>query len=345
MLKTMKASVLRRFHEPLSIEEKPIPICGPNEVLVKVMASGLCLTDCHIQEGIIRSVKLPYTPGHEMAGVVTSMGKCVPKDALHIGQHVICGIDVTCGECSLCRSDRENLCRKRVRVGFERDGSHAEYAVVPYTNLFPIADHIPFDQAAIIPDAVACMWHAIKDQGQVSTGSKVLVYGCGALGLQGVQLAKCLDAVVYASARTQEKLDLALRFGADATINTREKDLINEIDRLTDGEMCDVIFDLVGCADTLDLLLKCLRPGGKIVALAYAEENFLINCQEVVIKEKEIIGIRGSTTDNLRESIRLVEEGKIVPYVSKHFKLEEINEALDYLRSSKSLGRSVLTFD
>lgn len=342
---TMKASVLRRFHAPLSIEEKPIPVCGPGEALVKIMASGLCLTDCHIQEGIIQSVQLPYTPGHEMAGVVAALGEGVPEGVLHIGQHVVCGIDITCGECSLCRMGRENLCRKRIRVGFERDGSHAEYAVVPYTNLFPIADHIPFDQAAIIPDAVACMWHAIKDQGQVSAGCRTLMYGCGALGLQGVQLAKCLDAEVYASARTQAKLDLALEFGADAVINTREKDLVKEIDALTGGEMCDVIFDLVGCADTLNLLLKCLRPGGKIVALAYAEENFLLHCQETVIKEKEIIGIRGSTTANLRESIHLVEEGRIVPYVSRHFKLDEINEALDYLRSSKSLGRSVIVFD
>lgn len=342
---TMKAAILREFHQPLSVEEKPMPTPGPGEVLVKIMASGLCLTDCHIQEGIIKSVKLPYTPGHEMAGVVAQLGEGVPEGALTVGQHVVCGIDITCGECALCRMGRENLCRKRIRVGFERDGSHAEWSVVPYTNLHPIADHIPFDQAAIIPDAVACMWHAIKDQGQVGPGCKTLMYGCGALGLQGVQLAKCLDAVVYASARTQAKLDLATQFGADAVINTREKDLIEEIDRLTDGEMCDVIFDLVGNADTLNLLLKCLRPGGKIVALAYAVENFLINCQETVIKEKEIIGIRGSTTENLCESIRLVEEGKIIPYVSKHFKLDEINDALDYLRASQSLGRSVLVFE
>lgn len=342
---TMRAAVLREFHQPLSVEELSMPVPGPDEVLVKVMASGLCLTDAHIQEGIIKSVRLPYTPGHEMAGVVARLGENVRNQGLVIGQHVVCGIDITCGTCALCRSGRENLCLKRVRIGFERDGSHAEYAVVPYTNLFPIREDVPFDQAAIIPDAVACMLHAIKDQGQVGPGSQVLFYGTGALGLQGVQIAKCLGARVYASARTQAKLDKASEFGADGIINTRENDLTEEIARLTGGDMCDVVFDLVGQADTLNMLLHCIRSGGKIVALAYAEENFFINCQETVIKEKEIIGIRGSTTANLREAIDMVEKRQIVPYVSKHFRLEEINAALDELRASRSLGRSVLVME
>ena len=342
--KTMRAAVLKAFHEPLVVEELPLPEPDPDEVLVKVMASGLCLTDVHIQEGIVKSVRLPYTPGHEMAGIVVKLGQNVQDKGLYIGQHVVCGIDITCGKCPLCRMGRENLCVNRIRIGFERDGSHREYAVVPYTNLFPIDERIPFDQAAVIPDAVACMLHGIKDQGKVTKGTRVLFHGTGALGLQGVQIAKWLGAEVYACARTQEKLDKALSFGADAVINTREKDLQQELDRLTDGEMCDVVFDLVGQTDTLDMLLRCIRPGGKIVALAYAVEKFFINSQELVIKEKEVIGVRGSTTENLRESIRLVEEGKIVPYVSRHYRLEEINQALDDLRASKSIGRSVIMF-
>ena len=138
---------------------------------------------------------------------------------------MVCGIDITCGTCSLCASGRENLCRKRVRVGFERNGSHEEYAVVPYTNLFPIAEEIPFDQAAIIPDAVACMYHSIRYQGKVKAGHRVLFYGSGALGIQGVQIAKGLGAVVFAAARTQAKLDKAVSFGADYVINTKEKEL------------------------------------------------------------------------------------------------------------------------
>ncbi len=342
--KTMRAARLKAFHQPLVVEEVPMPVPGPDEALVKVMSSGLCLTDVHIQEGIIKSVHVPYTPGHEMAGVVVQLGRNVQHKEIRIGQHVVCGIDITCGECPLCRAGRENLCLHRIRIGFERNGSHAEYAVVPYTNLFPIDEKIPFEQAAIIPDAVACMLHAIKDQGQVGKGTRVLFYGTGALGLQGVQIAKWLGAEVYASARTQAKLDKAAELGADVVINTREKDLIEALNELTCGEMCDVVFDLVGQEDTLDMLLQCIRPGGKIIALAYAVEKFFINSQETVIKEKEIIGVRGSTTENLRESIRLVEEGKVIPYISRRYQLDEINQALDDLKASKSIGRSVITF-
>lgn len=340
--RVMKAAVLENFHQPLQIREMPIPVPGSNEVLVQVMASGLCLTDTHIQDGIIASVRLPYIPGHEMAGVVVQIGENPVNASLVPGQHVVCGIDITCGRCTLCTSGRPNLCLERVRIGFERNGSHAEYALVPSENLFPIADHIPFDQACIIPDAVACMYHAIFTQGQVAQGSKVLIHGVGALGLQGVQLAKLAGATVYAAARTHAKLDQALRFGADQVIPTREKDLVASLDEMTQGEMCDVAFDLVGNADSLDLLLRCIRPGGKIIALAYAEDAFSVPCQELVIKEKEILGLRGSTPDELRASIRLVEEGKILPYVSSHFRLEEINQALDFLRAAKGIGRSVI---
>lgn len=341
----MRAAVLKEFRRPLVIEEQEIPTPAPDEVLVKVMASGLCLTDVHIQEGIIGTVRLPYTPGHEMAGIVCELGEAVPEQRLRVGQHVVCGIDITCGECALCRIGRRNLCRQRVRIGFERNGSHAEYAVVPYANLFPIDDRVPFDQAAIIPDAVACMLHAIADQGRIQPGDRVLIYGCGALGLQAVQIAKRFGAKVFAAARTQAKLDMALELGADAGINTARKNLTAELERLTGGEMMDSVFDLVGNEDTLDMLLRCIRPGGKIVALAYAFDRFWINCQETVIKEKEIIGVRGSTQQNLLDSIRMVERGEIVPVVTRHFRLEEINEALAFLRESKGLGRSVLTFE
>lgn len=345
MVEKMKAAVLKEFHKPIVVEEIAIPELKKDEVLVKVMASGLCLSDVHIQEGVIASVKLPYTPGHEMAGIVWKLGDDVQDKGLKVGQHVVCGIDITCSKCTLCRSGRENLCRQRVRVGFERDGSHAQYAAVPYTNLRCIADDIPFEQAAIIPDAVACMYHAIKHQGQVKAGDKVLFYGAGALGLQGVQIAKYLGATVYASARTQAKLDKAVEFGADSVINIRQQNLYDELDRLSQGEQCDVVFDLVGNMDTIDELLKCLRPGGKVVALAYAVDHFTVNCQELVIKEKEVIGIRGSTTQDLIDCIRLVEEKKIVPYVSARYELEQINDALECLKNCQSLGRSVILFE
>ena len=258
----------------------------------------------------------------------------------------MCGwIDVVCHTCMMCRMGRENLCLNRVRIGFERNGSHAEYVAIPAENVMPIGENIPWPSAAVIPDAVACMYNAIKVQGKVKAGDKLLLAGMGALGIQGVQIAKYLGAAVYASGRTEAKLELARKFGADGTVNTREQNLQEEISRLTGGELCDVAVDLIGTDSSIDELLRCVRPGGKVIAAAYAADTFTVNFQEVVIKEKEIIGIRGASPQALREAIGLVEKGVIDPYVCKTWKIDEVNEAINALRGFKNLARTAFTFE
>lgn len=278
-----------------------------------------------------------------MAGIVWELGENVT--GLEKGQHVVAAIDVICGKCRFCRTGQTHLCRSLKRIGFELNGSHEEYAVVPKDNLFPIDESIPFEQAAVIPDAVVCMYHAIKDKGQVTAGDKVLILGVGGLGLQGIQIAKHFGAEVYATSRQDKKLELAKEFGANVVINTSKCDLKEEINKITDGEQCDVIFDNIGIKSSIEDSLKMLRPGGKIIAVGYSDPEFEANYQEVVIKEKEIIGIRGSSRQNLVEAIKMVEKGIVKPYIYKTYKLEEINEALDQLRHGGSLGRTVVVFD
>lgn len=339
----MKAAVLRNFHQDLSIEEVDIPEPGYGEVLVKVRASGLCASDLHIIDGILPTVKLNYIPGHEMAGEVFKLGEGVTQ--WEIGQHVVTSIDVTCGHCKACLRGHSNRCRELKRIGFELNGSHEEYAVVPQNNLFSISDDIPFEQAAIIPDAVACMYHAIKNIGEVTAGDKVLFLGVGGLGLQGIQIAKAFGAEVYATSRQDKKLELATQFKADAVINTAKQDLAEEIMKITNGEQCDVIFDNIGIQGSVDDCLKLVRPGGKVVVVGYNDPEFTANYQELVIKEKEILGIRGSTKQDLVESIQMIEKGIITPYIYKTYKLEEINLALASLRDGETLGRTVVVFD
>ncbi|MGM9521156.1 MAG: alcohol dehydrogenase catalytic domain-containing protein [Oscillospiraceae bacterium] len=341
--KTMKAAVLKNFHEPFVVEELPIPKPKAGEVLVKVKASGLCLTDVHIQDGVLKTVKPPYTPGHELAGIVVELGEGVTN--VKVGQHMCGWIDVVCHECAMCRMGRENLCLNRVRIGFERDGSHAEYVAIPAENVMPIAEDVPWPNAAVIPDAVACMYNAVAVQGKVKEGDRVLIAGMGALGVQGVQIAKHLGAKVYVSGRTPAKLDLALKFGADGVVNTREEKLQDGIERLTDGQLCDVTVDLIGTSSSIDEQLKCLRPGGKVIAAAYAADTFTVNYQEVVLKEKEIIGMRGSTPRALKEAIRLVEQKVIDPHVCKYWSIDEVNEAIDALRNFKNLSRTAFVFE
>lgn len=339
----MKAAVLKNFGKPLVIEERPIPEPGPGEVLVKVMASGLCVSDIHIQDGIIGTVRLPYTPGHELAGIIAEVGPGVTR--VKTGDHVTAAIDIICGHCRYCRTGRTNLCTSLVRIGFERDGSHEEYCVIPEDNAFKVADWIPFEQVTGFPDAVGCMYNAIKNRAKVKPGDRVLILGTGGLGMNAIQLAKVFGAEVYATSRQPEKLRISLEMGADAAINTREKDLYEEIVRLTGGGMCDVVIDNIGIKGSINDALKLVCPGGKVIVTGYNDPYFEADYQDVMKFEKEIIGMRGMTRQDLAEVIRLVETKKVVPYVYKTIPFEKINEGMQMLRDGSAKGRVVLLMD
>ena len=336
----MKAAVLRQFGQPLILEDRPIPVPGPHEVLVKVKASGLCVSDIHIQEGMIGSVRLPYTPGHEMAGVIAETGEGVTR--VRVGDHVVGAIDMTCGTCRHCLSGRSNLCRNLVRIGFERDGSHEEYCVIPEDNAFKIDRRVPFDQMTSITDAVGCMYNAVKNRAGVRPGDRVLILGTGGLGMNAIQIAKIFGAEVYATSRQQDKLDISLKMGADAVINTKEQNLHEEILRLTGGEMCDVVIDNIGIRSSVNDSLKLVCAGGKVIVAGYNDPLFESDFQDVMKYEKEILGIRGMTKKDLAEVIQLVEKGKIVPFIYRTIPFEEINAGLEMLRSGEAKGRVVL---
>ena len=336
----MHAAVLENFNTDFVIKEFPIPAIGPEDVLLNVLASGLCGTDIHIQEGKIPTVKVPVIPGHETAGEVVEIGSAVR--GIEVGDHVIVAIDVICGKCRFCLTGHENLCINLTRIGFERDGGHAEYLAVPAQVVHKIDRRVSPEEAAIIPDAVACMYHAFKHQGDVRPGDRVCILGLGGLGFQGIQIAHLFGADVYVTSRQPEKLAMAEKFGADASINTGKFDLFSEIKKITRGEMCDVVFDNIGIQSSIQQALDICRPGGKAVIVGYVDPTFTANYQDTMKKEKQILGMRGSTRQDLIESIHFVETGIIKPYIYKKYKLTEINEAIADLKNGKSLGRTVL---
>jgi 2-desacetyl-2-hydroxyethyl bacteriochlorophyllide A dehydrogenase len=342
MNKTMKAAVLEQFHHDLKIKEIPIPVPGPGEVLVKVRASGLCGTDLHIQEGRLPTVRLPYVPGHETAGEVWETGEGVT--GFNKGDRVVVAIDILCNTCRFCTTGRGNLCSNLIRLGFERNGGHEEYMVAPAANLLKTGSNVPFEKAAVIPDAVACMYHAIKNKGQVRATDRICILGLGGLGFQGIQIAKHFGAEIFCTSRNDEKLGIAKEYGADHVINTSRENLYDAVKDITSGEMCDVVFDNIGIGSSIQTSLDICRPGGKVVMVGYTEDIFHAELQSTALKEKEIIGIRGSNRRDLVETIRLVEKGIIDPFIYKTYTLDEINLAMEDLKKGKSLGRTVIVF-
>lgn len=342
MKPTMRAAVLRQYNQPLIIEEKEIPTPGPGEVLVKVKASGLCVSDLHIQDGKIPTVKLPYTPGHELAGIIVAVGEGVAPE--RIGEHISGAIDIVCNECEYCRSGRTNLCRKLVRIGFERDGAHGEYCVIPARNAFAVDPDIPFEQITGIPDAVGCMYNGLKNQAKLGVGQTLLILGVGGLGMNAIQIAKLMGAKVIATSRKRDKLDIARQMGADAVIDTSCENLQDRVMELTGSRGVDVALDNIGTDWSIDQGIYSVCPGGKVLVCGYISEEFHVNYQEIMKFEKEILGMRGMTRRDMAEVIQLVNEKKIIPYVYKTVPFEQINEALELLRQGLAKGRVVLTF-
>jgi propanol-preferring alcohol dehydrogenase len=338
----MRAVVISRYGGSLEATTRPIPRAMPGEVLVRVRASGLCSTDLHLLSGRQPLGDLPRIVGHELAGDVVEVGAGVTE--WRSGDRVTAAIDVTCGRCRHCLSGNTQRCRTMTRIGFERDGGHADYVAVPAANLVALPTEISYEAAAILPDAVACMYHSLVHQGGVGLGQRVLILGVGGLGIHGVQIAKSAGADVLATSRRPQRLALAARYGAVA-VDTERESLQAAVAMLTDGEGVDVVVDNIGTRESVRQGLAHLRPGGKLLVVAYVDETFEIPSLPLFKTEQQIIGCRGSTKQELIEVVELVRTGRITPVLGASYPLGRIGEAATRLESGDLTGRIWLNRD
>ena len=340
MSDTMRAVVIASYGGSLQATRRPLPRPGPGEVLVRVRASGLCSTDLHLLSGRQPLGELPRIVGHELAGDVVELGDGVTQ--WRTGERVTAAIDVTCGHCRHCLRGATQLCRAMRRIGFERDGGHADYVAVPAANLVALPDEIAYEAAAILPDAVACMYHSLIHQGGVGLGQRILILGVGGLGIHGVQIARSAGAAVLATSRQPQRVALAERYGA-VGVNTADEPLEAAVARFTDGEGVDVVVDNIGNRASVRQGLKVLRPGGKFLVVAYLDESFEVPSIPLFKTEQQIIGCRGSTRQDLIDVVRLVRTGQVTPVLGASYPLEQIGDAVARLESGDLVGRIWLT--
>ncbi len=336
----MRAVVVARYGGALELMERPLPRPAPNEVLLRVRASGLCSTDLHLLQGRMPLGGLPRIVGHEIAGEIVQVGAAT-RD-WKIGDRAVVAIDVVCGKCRHCLTGETQRCTAMLRIGFERDGGHAEYVAVPASNLVVIPRELADDAAAILPDAVACMYHSLICQGKVGVGQKVLILGVGGLGIHGVQIARIAGADVLATSRRAERLKIAEQFGA-LPVNPATQSLKEIVAEFTRGEGVDVVVDNIGTRASVREGLALLRPGGKFLVIAYLDESFEIPSLPLFKTEQEIIGCRGSTKQDLTQVVQLVQSGRLQPIVGARYPLAEIGAAVARLERGDLIGRIVLT--
>lgn len=339
----MKGMMLKEYGQRFAMVELDQSPLGPTDVLLKVKACGICGTDVKIRDGLVAApiVVLPHVPGHEVAGEVVEAG-CDVAD-FHPGDRVTVYCYITCGECVHCRTGRENLCLNLKRLGFEVYGGFADYLVVGARQLLHVGPDMPFEQAAVLGDAVAVPYHAIRQQAKAQVGDRLLIVGLGGLGIHAVQIAKAAGAEIIAADIRHEKLDLAREYGADHVLDPRQGDPLSTVLELTDGIGVDAVIENVGSAESIAWTLPATKNGGKLVIVGYSPgKPFPCDSMGMHYHEWEILGSRLSTKQDLAEVIDLVQRGLIKPLVTRQFPLEAINEALEELARDEILGRAVI---
>jgi 2-desacetyl-2-hydroxyethyl bacteriochlorophyllide A dehydrogenase len=339
----MKGFVLRGFGEEMALETLPDPAPGPRDIVLRVLSLGLCYTDVKILRGLIPApyVKLPHTLGHEIAGEIVALGPEV-RD-LRVGDRGVAYHYVTCGRCELCRTGRENLCRTVRRLGFELPGGLAEFISLPADNFCPFENSLDPGPMAILSDAVATPYHALKELGRVGAGQDVLVVGVGGLGVHGVQLASLMGARVIAADVKPEALDLARRFGAESVIDASSGDSGSQLMEITRGRGVDTVMEVVGSPQTLKWSLPCLKRGGRLLLVGYDPcHPFPLDLLAMHYNEWAIVAARGTTRQELQEVITLVSRGRVRPVISKEVPWTRASEALSEVGRGPILGRIVL---
>ena len=334
-----------RIFEDLSlrVDEAPDPAPGPGEVLVRVHAAGVCGTDLHIIDGMIKPDPYPMTIGHEAAGVVEVAGEgagSVPGDRVAVYNKLYCGY------CEQCLTGRHNICDNEPgQLGFNMDGGDAEYVVVPARNLVPVPAAVDFATAAVLSCAGMTAVHAVR-LSSLRLGQTAVVDGIGGVGILVVQAARHAGARVIAVADSEGKRQFALSHGAADAVVVPEADdyagLPDAVRELTGGRGADVFFELVGTRESMAAGIRCLAKGGRFVSTGYTDQELTIHPIEFILSETSLISTVAATRQDLQDAIRLAAGGQMTVPIAGRYPLDGVQGALDALRKRAVLGRQVL---
>lgn len=335
------AAVLRRFGEPLVIERLAMPEPGPDQVLIRVRACGVCHSDLHAVDGDWRPQPvLPLTPGHEATGQVVAMGANV--QGLKLGDWVgVPWMFSACGRCEQCLSGREVICPNGHATGYSVPGGYADHMVAPadYVGRLP-QDGDPYALAPILCAGVT-VYRAIK-RSEARPGQWLAVIGCGGLGHVALQYGSAMGLRTAAIDIDPAKLALAKSLGAEFTGDAGEADLAKNFRKAIGG--AHGVLVTTPNPKAFDLAIKLARPGGAVVFVglpSFDQDKVPISVSSVIGRELTIRGSAVGTRQDLQEAIDFAAAGKVTSRIEK-VPFAQCNEALARMRAGKFLGRLVL---
>ncbi len=341
----MRAMVVERYGEPLRMVDLPVPTPGPGQVLVRVLACGVCRSDLKTAAGAMPyspTLRLPHVPGHEISGEIAALG---PGARGRIGDLVVVFNYWGCGTCAHCQAGEENLCLNlRGWVGFTTPGGFQEYLVVPDDYLLPLPPNIPPAHGGPLSCALGTAYHAVVSRGEVRAGETVAVLGAGGVGLHAVQVARAAGARVLAVDVQAHRLDAARAAGAQDAVLAGDG-AAGHVRAATDGRGADLVVDTVGHHDSLLAGTELVRRGGRIALVGYTvrpDEYPALPTERAVLDELTLIGARYVTRLELRRAFDLVARGLVTPVISGEVPLERANDALAMVREDQATGRVVV---
>ena len=323
----MRAAYYETFEGSVTIKNLTDPNPPEGGVVIKVEATGLCLSDWHGWKGHDPDISLPHVPGHELAGVVQATGKGVDrwKPGDRVTLPFVCG----CGGCPQCLSGNHQVCDHQFQPGFTGWGSFAEYVAIRYAdvNLVRLPASMDFVTAASLGCRFVTAFRAITAQGRVNAGQWVAVFGCGGVGLSAIMIANALGAQVVAVDITDDKLDMARSVGASETVNARSVENVVEAVRDCSGG-AHVSVDALGSPRTCFDSIASLRKRGKHIQVGILDTEHrhpTVPMDLVVAHELEIIGSHGIQAFEYGRMLEMIAAGKLHPekLIGRRVGLEE----------------------
>lgn len=315
------------------------PVPGAGEVLIAVKHVGLCGSDLNTFAGLNPLVSLPRIPGHEIGAEIVATGAGVPAEFAP-GRRVIAVPYTACGTCSSCRQGRVNACRTNKTLGVQQEGGLVERMVLPYGKLILNDTLAPRHLALVEPLSVG--FHAVS-RGRVKAGDRVVVIGCGMIGMGAVAGAVARGAEVIA-VDLGDKTGMAVKYGAKHAIDAGREDVAARVNEITGGDGADVVIEAVGLPATFVQAIDIVCFSGRVVYVGYSKAPVSYETKYFNMKELDIMGSRNATSEDFRAVVTYLETLGRSPddLISKVFPFAEADKALPYWAKERASTLKIL---
>ena len=340
----MKAAYITKFGGPevLTYGERPDPVVGPGEALVRVRACSINHLDLWVRGGLPGlEPAMPHILGNDVAGEIVAVGPGVTNVAAH--QKTLVNPTLSCGTCTACANGDDHLCRSYDVLGRKRNGGYAEFVTVPAANCLPFPENLTWEQAAAVPLVFLTAWHMLVTRARVRAGEDVLVIGAGSgVGSAAVQIARLHGARVIATAGSAAKLAKAHELGAHDTIDHASEDIAARARALTGKKGVDVVVEHVG-GRVFEAGLAALARDGRLVTCgATTGGKVALDLNLVFGRHLTLLGSWMGRRSDLNDALRHVASGALRPVVDSVLPLEDARRAHERIEARAHFGKVVL---